>query len=163
MLTGNDWQCHVDGTKLKEDAQNFRKKLETNSLYEQWSSNVQTKQMNVSGRIFNVENNRTSKGNVLKLRVNFLPEVITLAKEVRNLKNLSYRMALGIVNKAHQANQLYPFAISLIETVKSYETTCEKVDDCPSVSLLVAGLKKEVQVLLCEGGMYFIAIFDLKV
>jgi hypothetical protein len=34
---------------------------------------------------------------------------------------------LAIVNKAHQANQLYPFAISLIESVRTYERTLEKV------------------------------------
>lgn len=146
---------HVDGIRLKTDASSFRVKLNTQSIFDEWARNVQQRQLNVSGRIFNVESSRTGKGSVLKLRVNFMPEIITLAKEVRNLKNLSFRIPLGIVNKAHQANQLYPFAISLIETVKSYETACEKVDNCPSVSLLVAGLKKEVQTLLCEGGNYY--------
>lgn len=37
------------------------------------------------------------------------------------------RVPLAIVNKAHQANQLYPFAISLIESVRTYERTLEKV------------------------------------
>jgi dynein heavy chain 1 len=40
---------------------------------------------------------------------------------------------LAIVNKAHQANQLYPFAISLIESVRTYERTLEKV--IPLISL----------------------------
>jgi len=31
------------------------------------------------------------------------------------------------VNKAHQANQIYPYAISLIESVRTYERTLEKV------------------------------------
>ena len=47
--------------------------------------------------------------------------------QVRNLKWLGFRVPLAIVNKAHQANQLYPFAISLIESVRTYERTCEKV------------------------------------
>lgn len=72
---------------------------------------------------------RTGRGNVLKLRVNFLPEIITLYKEVRNLKSLGFRVPLAIVNKAHQANQLYPFAISLIESVRTYERTLDKVSD----------------------------------
>lgn len=38
-----------------------------------------------------------------------------------------YRVPLAIVNKAHQANQIYPFAISLIESVRTYERTLEKV------------------------------------
>lgn len=34
---------------------------------------------------------------------------------------------LAIVNKAHQANQTYPFAVSLIESVRAYDRTLEKV------------------------------------
>lgn len=70
---------------------------------------------------------RSSRGNTLKLKVNFLPEIITLYKEVRNLKSLGFRVPLAIVNKAHQANQIYPFAISLIESVRTYERTLNKV------------------------------------
>lgn len=114
---------------------------------------VQQRNLGVSGRIFTIENTRARgrAGNMLKLKVNFLPEIITLSKEVRNLKWLSFRVPLAIVNKAHQANQLYPFAISLIESVRTYERTCEKVEERSSISLLVAGLKKEVQVLITEG------------
>ena len=53
-----------------------------------------------------------------------------LMLQVRNLKNLGFRVPLAIVNKAHQANQLYPFAISLIESVRTYERTLEKVSVC---------------------------------
>lgn len=37
------------------------------------------------------------------------------------------RVPLAIVNKAHQANAIYPYAISLIESVRTYERTLEKV------------------------------------
>jgi len=44
---------------------------------------VQAKQLAVSGRIFSIESARhPSKGNIVRLKVNFLPEIITLAKEV---------------------------------------------------------------------------------
>ena len=106
----------------------------------------------MSGRIFAIDNQRTrmGRGN-LKLRVNFLPEIIQLSKEVRNLKNLGFRVPLAIVNKAHQANQLYPFAISLIESVRTYERSLEKLDNRSNIVLLVAGLRKEVQNLVAEG------------
>ena len=55
------------------------------------------------------------------------------------------------MNKAHQANQLYPFAISLIESVRTYERTLEKLEQRQSIVLLVAGLRKEVQNLIMEG------------
>ena len=155
-ILGEEWENHVDGQKLKTDASNFRAKLNTQTIFNDWAANMQNRQLNVSGRIFNVESSRTVFGTVLKLRVNFMPEIITLAKVVRNLKNLSFRIPLFIVNRAHLANHLYPFAISLIETIKSYEITCEEVDNCPSVSLLVAGLKLDVQTLLCEGYVFSI-------
>lgn len=46
---------------------------------------------------------------------------------MRYLKHLGFRVPLGIVNKAHQANQLYPFAMSLRESVRTYECTLDKV------------------------------------
>ena len=94
---------------------------------------------------------RTGRGNYLKLKVNFLPEIIQLSKEVRNLQNLGFRVPLAIVNKAHPANQLYPFAISLIESVRTYERSLEKMEERQNIVLLVAGLRKDVQQLISEG------------
>ncbi|CAG2102482.1 unnamed protein product, partial [Medioppia subpectinata] len=152
-VLGKGWENHVEGQKLKSDADSFRMKLNTQGIFDEWTRNVQQRQLNVSGRIFNIESfrSKSGKGSVLKLRVNFMPEIITLAKEVRNLRSLGFRVQLAIVNKAHQANQHYPFAVSLIETVKSYERACEKVEQRPTVALLVAGLKRDVQDLIAEG------------
>ncbi len=63
---------------------------------------------------------------------------------------MGFRVPLAIVNKAHQANQLYPFAISLIESGRTYEAINEKVTQKKDVSLLVAGMKKEIQNLISE-------------
>ncbi|CAH2049383.1 unnamed protein product, partial [Iphiclides podalirius] len=60
---------------------------------------VQQRNLGVSGRIFAIESvrARSSKtGTILKLKVNFLPEIITLYKEVRNLKNLGFRYQVGV-------------------------------------------------------------------
>jgi hypothetical protein len=59
---------------------------------------------------------------------------------------------LAIVNKSHQASQLYPYAISLIESVRAYERTCNIISNKPTLSLLVSGLKGAVQVLITEVG-----------
>ncbi|XP_027203133.2 dynein heavy chain, cytoplasmic isoform X1 [Dermatophagoides pteronyssinus] len=150
-VLGKGWESHIEGQKLKNDAESFRMKLNTQSIFDEWCRNIQQKQLNVSGRIFTIESTRTQQRSAFRLRVNFLPDIITLAKEVRNLRSLGFRVPLGIVNKAHQANQHFPFAVSLIETVKSYERTCEKVEQKPSLALLVAGLKSEVQDLISEG------------
>ena len=74
-----------------------------------------------------------------------------MSKEVRNLKWLGFRIPLAIVNKAHQANQLYPFAISLIESVRTYERTNEKVAGRQTVGLLVAGMQNDIHATVSEG------------
>ncbi|KAG7158919.1 Dynein heavy chain, cytoplasmic-like [Homarus americanus] len=152
-VLGKGWESHVEGQKLKGDGDSFRLKLNTQDIFDDWARKVQQRNLGVSGRIFAIEMHRskTGKGNECKLKVNFLPEIITLSKEVRNLKNLGFRVPLAIVNKAHQANQLYPFAISLIESVRTYERTLEKMEDKTNILLLVAGMRKEVQGLVSEG------------
>ncbi len=152
-VLGRGWENHVEGQKLKADGDSFRMKLNTQEIFDDWARKVQQRNLGVSGRIFAIENqrSRSGKGSSLKLKVNFLPEIIQLSKEVRNLKNLGFRVPLAIVNKAHQANQLYPFAISLIESVRTYERSLEKMEQRPNIVLLVAGLRKEVQNLIAEG------------
>ncbi|KAK6191509.1 hypothetical protein SNE40_003176 [Patella caerulea] len=151
-VLGKGWESHVEGQKLKNDGDSFRMKLNTQELFDDWTRKVQNRQLNVTGRIFVINTVRVpNKGNILKLSTNFQPEIIQLAKEVRNLRWLGFRVPLVIVNKAHQANQLYPFAISLIESVQTYESALEKIDNKSNLSLLVAGLRKEVQELISEG------------
>jgi dynein heavy chain 1, cytosolic len=77
--------------------------------------------------------------------VNFSPEIITLTKEARNMKWLVARVPLNIVNKAHTARQMYPYAISLIENVSTYKRICERVYEKRTRQLLVAGMKKDIQ------------------
>lgn len=119
------------GQRLKGDGDSFRQKLNTQWIFEEWVSRVQQRETAVTGRIFDIETTRMKNPNtgkhLLRLKVNFLPEVITLSKEVRHLKNLGFRVPLAIMNKAHQANQMYPFAISLIESTRTYERALEKV------------------------------------
>lgn len=63
---------------------------------------------------------------------------------------MGFRVPLAIVNKAHQANQLYPFAISLIESVRTYESITERIAEKSGLILLIAGMKKEIQNLISD-------------
>ncbi|CAO1413898.1 unnamed protein product [Diamesa tonsa] len=152
-VLGKGWESHIDGQKLKADGDSFRAKLSTGEVFQDWARKVQERNFGITGRIFLIDSSRSrhGRGNNLKLKVNFLPEIITLYKEVRNLKSLGFRVPLAIVNKAHQANQIYPFAISLIESVRTYERTLEKIEDRASIIPLVAQLRKDVLGLISEG------------
>ena len=75
----------MEGQKLKKDGDDFRQKLNTQQLFEEWKKSVEARPHIVQGRIFNIVSQRTRTGTVLKLQVNFAPETITLAKEVHFL------------------------------------------------------------------------------
>lgn len=92
-VLGKGWETHIEGQKLKADGDSFRAKLSISEVFHEWARKVQERNFGSSGRIFTIEStrSRTGRGNVLRLRVNFLPEIITLAKEVRNIKNLGFR------------------------------------------------------------------------
>ncbi|CAG0913348.1 unnamed protein product [Notodromas monacha] len=159
-VLGKGWENHIDGQKLKADGDSFRIKLDTKEIFEDWTKIVQQRNLGIVGKTFVVDvarGGRVGPGtpsapkSVYKLRVNFHSEIITLSKEVRHLKNLGFRVPLAIVNKAHHANQLYPFAISLTESVLSYERTVKKIEEKANIKLLVAGLHVEVQAALDEG------------
>lgn len=93
-VLGKGWESHIEGQKLKSDGESFRAKLQTSEIFQDWARSVQEKNAGVNGgRIFTIDSarSRTGRGNILKLKVNFSPEIITLYKEVRNLRNLGFR------------------------------------------------------------------------
>ena len=90
-VLGKSWEQHVEGQRLKQDGDNFRSKLNTQPLFEEWTKNVQQKNHGLTGKIFATESTRTLHGLVTRLKVNFSPEIIMLSKEVRNIRMLNKR------------------------------------------------------------------------
>ncbi|KRY59545.1 Dynein heavy chain, cytoplasmic [Trichinella britovi] len=125
-VLGKGWEKHIEGQALKTDGDIFRAKLNTQPVFDEWVTKVQTRNLGLSGRVFVVES-------------------------VRNFKNLSFRVPLAIVNKAHQVNQLYPFAMSMIESVRTYELMTERLNEKENVAILLAGLVKEIHAQIAEG------------
>ena len=82
-VLGRGWENHVEGQKLKGDGDSFRMKLNTQEIFDDWARKVQQRNLGVSGRIFAIDNHRirSGRGNTLKLRVNFLPEIIKMFAE----------------------------------------------------------------------------------
>lgn len=39
-VLGKGWESHVEGQRLKEDGDNFKQKLATQDLFEEWSRKV---------------------------------------------------------------------------------------------------------------------------
>jgi dynein heavy chain 1 len=153
-VIGKGWETHKEGGSLKEDGDSFRQKLGSppgQMLFDKWSHEVTQRQLGVNGRIFNIDMHRASEGNSWELSVNFHSQIITLSKEVRNLKFLQFRVPLVIVNKALQANHLYPMAISLKASIRTYRQTLDKLAKNEKARPLVASYHKVIQKRIGDG------------
>ena len=83
-VLGKDWENHIEGQGLKADGDSFRQKLNTQEIFDDWSQQVQKRALLVVGRIFAIDTfkSRGVAKTLLKIKVNFTKDVITLAKEV---------------------------------------------------------------------------------
>lgn len=148
-VLGQGWENYPDGAQLQKESEAFRRKLNTKTLYDAWLSDINKSQMSISGRIFEINRNRAT--NTYQLSVNFNGHVINLFKEVRNLHWLGYNPPRPIMELARSAKRVYPHAVSLMETVRTYTQTCELVRANPGIALLVAQVQSDVHALITTG------------
>jgi len=146
-VLGRAWESHMEGKTLRKEVDEFRKRLDTATLFKQWTEEVKL-QMGLNGNVFLLQRN---DGKVA-ISINFPSNIITLSKEVRNLKWLNCRVPLAIVNKSFQAHTHYPSAITLKASVRTYQQTLEKLSENPSVLPLVAEYHRGIQAVLSETG-----------
>ena len=149
-VLGNDWALHSEGQKLESESSLFRKKLDTRPIFEAWLHDVQRKQISISGRLFNINKIRAANY-ALELAVNFDPQVIALFKETRNLLWLNYAVPHQINNVSKEAKRVYPYAVSLMESVRTFAQTNRQIAEMSDVSILLAGYQNDVQALVSKG------------
>jgi len=63
---------------------------------------------------------------------------------------MGFRVPFKIHNIAQQSATTYPYAISLLESIYTYDSTNEKVSKRVGVSMLVANYKRNIHDLLTE-------------
>ncbi|GME34113.1 ATPase AAA+ type core [Neofusicoccum parvum] len=149
-ILGKDWSLHMEGQKLQSESNMFRKKLDTRPIYEAWLKEVQRRNLSISGRLFSVSRNRAA-GNSLELGVNFDHQVIALFKEVRNLLWLNYQVPHAINNISKEAKRVYPYAVSMMESVRTYSQTTRAITEMVEVSILLHGYQNDAQSLITKG------------
>ncbi|RMZ84735.1 hypothetical protein DV737_g982, partial [Chaetothyriales sp. CBS 132003] len=164
-VLGQEWTLHTDGEKLKAESDLFRKKLTTRNIYEAWLSDVQRRNMHISGRLFSITRQRGSSAS-LEIAVNFDSHMVSLFKEVRNLTLLNFQIPHAVSGVSKNAQRVYPFALSLMESVTTYLATSRLILTLPDVAPLLAGYDKAVQTLFATGiplrWESFIHIYDMK-
>lgn len=149
-VLGRDWGMYHEGQKLQGESNTFKKKLDTRPIFESWLHDVTKRNISISGRLFSITRNRAA-GNTLELVVNFDPQVIALFKEVRNLVWLNYPVPHAINSISKEAKRVYPYAVSLMETVRTYAQTNRNISEMSDVSILLSGYQNDVNVLIAKG------------
>ncbi|KAL8276643.1 hypothetical protein RQP46_010992 [Phenoliferia psychrophenolica] len=166
-VLGKGWELYAEGGKLQSESQSFRRKLDTRPIYDAWLHDINRRNMQISGRLFDISKNRLAQGgSQLQLSVNFDPQIITLFKEVRNLLWLGFAVPHTISNPAKDAKRVYPHAVSLMETVRTYSQTVTKVHKNPGIVALVAEFRNNAQLQINKGMSvrweHFVSSFDSR-
>lgn len=174
-VLGKGWEHYAEGQKLQSESVAFRKKLDTRGVFEAWLLDINRRNMGVDGRLFeivrvrgpigtgagatslsNPQNaspgiNITGHGGGFQLSINFDPQIITLFKEVRNLLWLGFQVPHAITNMAKDAKRVYPHAVSLMETVRTYGQTLELVESNRGIEWLVVEWRNEGMRMVAKG------------
>lgn len=160
---GKGWEMYVEGQKLSQESALFRKKLDTKHVFDAWLEDITRRDLSVSGRVFEVKKVR---GVGYQLSVKFDPQIISLFKEVRNMIWLNFQVPHAVANSAKDAKRVYPFAVSLMETCRTYAQTCAVLKGNPDILPLVAGYQLAVHELISKGIQerwdYFVNTFESR-
>ncbi|TKA59707.1 Dynein heavy chain, cytoplasmic, partial [Cryomyces minteri] len=165
-VLGNEWTLHTEGQKLQNESIMFRQKLDTRPIFQEWAKETLRRDLSITGRLFHITRNRTA-GNVLELGVNFDAQVIALFKEVRNLLWLNCQVPHAITNISKEAKRVYPYAVSMMESVHTYVQTTRSINETLASSVLLNGYQNDVQGLIVKGVPLkwesFVHAYDLHV
>jgi dynein heavy chain 1 len=179
-VLGKGWELYAEGQKLQQESLAFRKKLDTKLVFEAWMQDLNRRNLGVDGRLFEILRIRNANagpggsgsggsgigvgfgggvgtgGWQLQLAVNFDPQVITLFKEVRNLLWLGFSVPHAVTNMAKDAKRVYPHAVSLMETVRTYGQTLDLVERNRGIEWLVAEYRNDAQRMISKGVLMFL-------
>lgn len=149
-VLGSDWALQAEGQKLQAETSMFREKLDTLPIFKSWLHDVQKRRIIIGGRLFGLTKNRAT-GNTFELAINFDSQVITLFKEVRNLVWLNYQVPHAVTSVSKEAKRVYPYAVSLMETVRTLTQTSRTIDSMSKVSVILNGYQITIQNLITKG------------
>ncbi|KAK6094055.1 dynein heavy chain [Batrachochytrium dendrobatidis] len=163
-VLGRGWEQYAEGQKLSQEERAFKNQLNTRPIFDRWVANISSREINIGGRIFDITRNR-ARGGELQLTVNFDDQIIAVFKEIRNLLWHQFVVPHPIVNVAKDAKRVYPFAVSLAETVRTWDKTLNLLSQNKSICWLVATYHKSVQTLISKGIQlrwdYFINTYEV--
>lgn len=151
-VLGDGWSDYAEGAKLSAESEQFKIRLDTQEAFNEWVSSMNNKKLEIVGPIFSI----VKSGGLFQLRVNFDSTTVTLFKEVRNLLYRGFSIPSMILTISKDARRVYPFAMSLTETVRTYTQTIAKLNANPGILPLIEELhiKVQSQIKKCKPPLY---------
>lgn len=154
-VLGKGWESYVEGQKLQVESASFRAKLDTKPLYDAWIVDISRRgNLTVTGRLFDIIRARATSEKTqgqLQLVVQFDSQLVGLFKEVRALIWLGFPVPLTITHRAKDAKRVYPHAVSLTESVRTYTQTLEVIEQNPDIAILLATYRNHAQQMIARG------------
>jgi dynein heavy chain 1, cytosolic len=165
-ILGPKWDQHTDGQRLYALGEGFRRKLDAKPVFDDWLRDISRRHLSISGRLFAISQNR-ARGNQLDIHVNFDSQVITLFKEVRNLLWLNFPVPHAVSNVSKEARRVYPFAVSLMESLNTLAQTNLAIENMSDVTVLLCGFRNDVHSFIAKGTSVrwetFVLAYDVHV
>lgn len=149
-VLGKGWEQYASGRVVYQEEVAFKKQLDTTLIFDDWVQQVNMRNISIKGPIFDLVKSKLSATR-LELRVNFDQTCISLFKETRNLARLDFTIPHNIITAAKDAKRIYPYAVSLSESLRTYESTNKKVKELKGSEILVANAKLDIQRMITKG------------
>lgn len=139
----------MKGNKLKEKGEMILQQLNTQMIIDEWQKKAQliNSQIDNKQKIFDIQEKK--KKGALEVVVNFDGRLVQLFKETRILSAQKEKLATSLKFMTDDVNKIYPFSISMEESLKTYKSILAKVD--ASTIELIAKLRGDVQTCIQQG------------
>ncbi|CAC9696072.1 dynein heavy chain, putative [Plasmodium sp. DRC-Itaito] len=155
-VLGRGWEQHSEGKILRQNIDNFKNLLSQNKTFEKWLKNIKSAdKFDMYDKIINV---KKLGGNNYEILANYDFQFFNIFKEVRYLQSINLRVPYSIKVKADETKLIYPYALTLQKTFRTYMKICISIDnqakEVPfnqTIKKLVAAIHNTVQNKIKEG------------
>ncbi|SBS80798.1 dynein heavy chain, putative [Plasmodium ovale] len=155
-VLGRGWEQHTEGKNLRSNIDNFKSLLGQNKTFEKWLKGIKnTDKFDIYEKIIKIKKLGINNYEIL---ANFDFHFFNLFKEVRYLQSINLRVPYSIKVKADETKLIYPYALTLQKTLRTYMKICLFMEnEAKSISFnstlirLVASIQNSVQDKIKEG------------
>lgn len=148
-VLGANWQDLHQGRRLKQMGDSFQDTLIARERHylEQWINDIKDidAAQEKAKNIFNVE----QRIDRYTFYLDFNQQFLHLPYELNQLKIMTKKMPLSIYLRAQDVQNLYPIAVSLQESLRTFEYTETRV--APNFAKLVAEVRFNAQTIMLKG------------